>query len=103
MEILYGERGSGKTTELIRMSNERWIYIVCVNRQRVDNIVKMAEKMGLEIPYPICIAELPLKSPHIKEILIDDLEDLLWCITGKKINTVTTSSDIMILNNNKNK
>lgn len=77
MYILVGNRRSGKTSELIRLSHDKWQYIVCKDGQRVDNIVRLADKMNLDIPYPITIRELPLRSKYIKSVLVDDLEDVL--------------------------
>ena len=59
--IIIGGRGSGRTTELIRMSAENNIYIVCLDRRRALNIAAMAREMGLIIPFPITVEELPIK------------------------------------------
>lgn len=55
MKIISKERRSGKTTELIKISNKEWIYIVCADRNRVENIMALARKMNLDIPYPITV------------------------------------------------
>jgi|GEM_PF-3574916 len=76
MKIIRADRGAGKTTELIRKSNKEWKYIVCVDKSRADNIVNMAMRMGLDIPYPITIRELPLKvGQRINSVLIDELDE----------------------------
>lgn len=94
MIILSAVRGKGKTTELIRIANKEWLYIICKDRQRVDVIVKKAEELGLDIPFPITAKELPLRSPHIKSVLVDDIEDVLEYIIQKKIDFATTSCEI---------
>ncbi|ACD24501.1 replicase [Clostridium botulinum] len=97
MKIIRANRGKGKTTELVKHSNKEWKYIICKDRQRVELIVKTSQKLGLDIPFPITVAELPLRSPFIKSVLIDDIEDVLQYLIGKKIDYITTSCDIEII------
>lgn len=95
MKILRADRGQGKTTELVKMSNKEWKYIVCRDTQRVDVIVKIANKLGLDIPYPITIKELPIRQgSYIKNVLIDDIEDVLKYIVGRGIDYATTSCEV---------
>lgn len=47
-----------KTTELVKISAETWKYIVCLDRQRLQNIVKVAEGLKLSIPFPITLDEI---------------------------------------------
>ena len=98
MKILLANRGKGKTTELIKLSNKEWKYIICSTKNRADNIIKMANKMNLDIPYPITFRELPIRSPYIKEVLVDDFEDLLIYLVGKPISIATTSCEIIDIN-----
>ena len=58
MKIIRADKGKGKTTELVKISNREWKYIVCRDTQRVDVIVETANKLGLDIPFPITIKEL---------------------------------------------
>ena len=102
MKILKANRREGKTTELVKLSNKEWKYIVCMNRQRVEVIVETARKLGLDIPFPITIKELPIRSPYIKSVLLDDLEDVIRYMIGKNIDIATTSCEIKEINN-KNK
>lgn len=80
MDIIYGESGTGKTTELIRKSHDTWTYIVTADRKRADYILKMARKMGKDIPNPIpweeCRGNM-FTGSFIRHILIDDADDLL--------------------------
>lgn len=99
MEILRLNKGEGKTTELIKLSNESWTYILCRDTQRVDNIVKRAGELNIDIPYPITIRELPLSSgSRINSLLIDDVEDVLEALLRKKVDMVTTSSEVIDIN-----
>lgn len=96
MKIIRGNRGQGKTTELVKISNREWKYIVCKDMQRVNVIVGTADKLALDIPYPITVRELPI-SPRsfIKSVLIDDIEDILPLLIGKGIEYITTSSEVL--------
>lgn len=94
MKILRANRGKGKTTELVKKSNEEWKYIICKDRQRVKVIIKTVENLRLDIPFPITVEELPLRSPYIKSVLIDDIEDVIEHIIRKRIDFATTSCGI---------
>ena len=95
MKIIRADRGQGKTTKLVKMSNKEWKYIVCKDTQRVDVIVDVATKLGLDIPYPITIRELPIsQGSYIKSVLIDDIEDVLQYIIGRRVDYATTSCEI---------
>ena len=95
MKIINLDRGQGKTTELVKISNKEWKYIVCKNQQRLDIIMDVAEKLGLDIPFPITIKELPLKSRFIESVLIDDIEDVLSTLIGKQVDVITTSGELL--------
>lgn len=94
MKIIKANRGQGKTTELVKLSNKDWKYIICKDQQRLEIITETADRLGLDIPFPITIRELPLRSPYIKSVLIDDVEDVLEFVVGKSIDFVTTSCEI---------
>ena len=95
MKILNLDRRKGKTTELIKLSNEKWLYIICLDRQRAEHISNMAMDMKLDIPFPITMRELPLRSNFIKEVLIDDMEDILSCLIQKPVLYATTSCEVV--------
>lgn len=98
MKIIRADRGQGKTTELVKMSNKEWKYIVCKNIQRVDVIVGIADKLGLDIPYPITVRELPVSQySYIESVLIDDIEDVLHLFIGRPVDYITTSCEIVSL------
>ena len=95
MKIIRADRRQGKTTKLVKMSNKEWKYIVCKDTQRVDVIVDVANKLGLDIPYPITIRELPIsQGSYIKSVLIDDIKDVLQYIIGRRVDYATTSCEI---------
>lgn len=89
MEIIFGERGAGKTTELIKQSSKDWIYILVANRSRAEYLFKQARDMGIDIPFPA--------TPHtdlhlVDKILIDEIEDVLHVLLDTSVIAVTTSS-----------
>lgn len=89
--IACGRRGCGKTTELIKLASVNQLYIVCASRQRVEHVAQLARELELNIPYPISVDELPLRSGFIKEVLVDDMEDVLSAIIRKPIKAASTS------------
>jgi hypothetical protein len=88
--MIGGKRNCGKTTEMIKTASENNLYIVCATRDRVRNVANMAKDMGLDIPYPISVEELPLRG-YTNEVLVDDVEDLLSRLIGKRIVGMSTS------------
>lgn len=93
MNIIMGKKGSGKTRELIRLSSKHQIYILVLNRARQKDLYQQAHDLGFQIPYPITLDDFmrdKLIGSHIKEILIDDLDDVLKNIFYPiQINTVS--------------
>ena len=92
MIVMTGRR-NGKTTDLIYVSAETGMYILCATREQVQHIAKMAKDLGKDIPYPICIEELPLKSRYIDKVLVDGAEDILERFIGKKIERMALNVD----------
>lgn len=91
--MIGGSRVCGKTTELIKKSSSDQLYIVCADRQRLKVITQMAKSMELEIPFPIIAEELPLRSPFIKKVLVDDVESVLYRLIQKPILMASTSME----------
>ena len=89
--IIGGRRVCGKTTQLIKKAHEEHLYIIFADQNRLRVITETAEKMGLDIPHPITARELPLRSKYIKEVLIDDLEAVLYKVIGRPILMMSTS------------
>lgn len=92
--IIGGRKACGKTTELIKKAAEEDLYIVCTNPRRATHIAEMARRMGLNIRFPITVMELPIKSPFIEKVLIDDIEDVLREVIGKPIAMMSTSMEM---------
>lgn len=89
--LIGGRRSCGKTTKLIKKANKERLYILCADTKRSQFITKMARDMELDIPFPITVRELPLRSPFINKVLVDDIEDVLTQIINKPILLASTS------------
>lgn len=83
-EIIYGEGGTGKTTELIKRSAESGIYIVVADRKRAEILVEQAEDMKLYIPFPVTLQEWLRSSNRFHGssirrdgLLIDDIDEVI--------------------------
>ena len=96
MDIIQFDKATGKTTRLIKEAQEKNLYIVWFNRQRADILYRMACDMGLYIKYPIVYDKIHSMSRtrFIKEVLVDDLEDILQLCIGLPIVTATTSCNV---------
>lgn len=94
MNILKMDRRKGKTKKLIKESHNKWLHIVCANKERAEYISAMARDMKISIPQPISVSNACIRSPFIEEVLVDDIEDVLYRIIGKRIVTATTSCKI---------
>ena len=81
--IIGGKRVCGKTTELIRVSNEVQIPIVVLDCHRKQYVKNRAKILNIDIPEPITIHDLMDCGKKVwngKGILVDDVEDILSCL-----------------------
>lgn len=95
------KRGDGKTTDLIKESAEKGLYIICCNRQRVQSIVQQAQKLGYNIPFPVTLEEIllsrshggrPFGLPYILskgKVLVDDVDDIMQELAGMPCAIIT--------------
>jgi len=80
MKKIIRPRQSGKTSELIRMSEQTQTYIVTPTMTRAKITAQMAQELGHNIPFPVSLAEYlrsGFRGTFIKHILIDDADDVL--------------------------
>ncbi|GAB3061960.1 hypothetical protein ACFOU0_06010 [Salinicoccus sesuvii] len=89
--IIGGGRNKGKTTELIKMSNKDWVYILCPDRGRARLVANMAEDMDLVIPYPLCVDDLPVRGTYIEELLVDEIEAVVYQIARANVKHASSS------------
>jgi hypothetical protein len=89
-------RNKGKTTELVKLAAEKWLYIVSIDRRSVENTAKIARELGLDIPFPITFEEFMQGRFHpsgIRGFLIDDVDMLLeYQARGVPIHAVTITA-----------
>lgn len=79
MKILFGSRQSGKTIEAIKIAAENSSYIVCNHQRECFHVAKIADEMGLKIPFPITTAEFIGGRFHglgVKSFVIDNADHL---------------------------
>lgn len=88
-KIIYGDRGSGKTSELIKMcSKDRYSLIVCHNRGLCDLVFKQAKKLGYNIPFPMTLSEFinrRYEGRFIDGIYFDEMETCLSALSGYEL------------------
>ncbi len=92
MQIIIKPKGEGKTVDLIKLSAASWNYIVCHNMGECRRIVSVANKIALDIPYPISYDEYLARRYYpdaIKGFLIDNVEMLLNHISLVPVNAIT--------------
>lgn len=93
--IAGGKRNCGKTTELIKLASVKHLYIVCASREKVRYVAQLAKDLEIDIPFPVSVDELPLRSGYIKEVLVDDIEEVLSYFIRKPIKCASTSMKMM--------
>ena len=88
MNIIIGNRGSGRTTELIRLCAEnKGTVIVASSLGSEKYIVDMAKRMGLDIPAPISFSEFcdgKARWQGYSGYYFDNLDASLRAIAGGK-------------------
>lgn len=80
MKKIIRPRQAGKSTELIRMSEESGAYIIVSSRARANFLFQLAHETGHKIPFPVTYREYEqsrFRGSFVRHILIDDADDLL--------------------------
>ena len=90
-----GKRKCGKTSKLVKLAHEGNLHIICVDHARVLNILSVAKELELDIPHPITVHELPLKTRYVHNVLVDDIEDVLGRLIGADIIMASTSKQLV--------
>lgn len=94
ISYIYTGRRNGKTLKLIEMSAETGTYILVSDHQRARNLFKYAQENGYNIPYPVTMSEMYRRqSPNTREVLVDDVEDILRKYFHAEIKAVTIDGD----------
>lgn len=102
MKIIMGDRRTGKTTELIKMSAETGAVIVTPTSQNKKYIFELAKERGLEIPPPITHYQfLERRGNCDKQLyLIDEAQCMIQNLMGGVVamSLDTTAADVIDLN-----
>lgn len=95
MEVIYRKRGRGKTIKLLqeciklnRIPNNL-TYILVSDRKRAIWLNDYAKRKGYLIPFPISVPEISsckMQGISIKNLLVDDVEDVLKAFAGNIFN-----------------
>lgn len=98
MRFLFKGRQKGKSTELVKISAEKNIPIICVNDIRKRNLLSIAEKHWITIPTPITVKDISIINKYWEKsesnnsaVLIDDAEEVFEMLLKRKIDTVAIS------------
>lgn len=91
MKRIIKERGTGKTYELVKLSAEKQIPILCMSK---EGVLDRAKELNVKIPQPISIWDYE-KGLHrgrdIESVLVDDSEYILQRLLEFKINALTVT------------
>lgn len=85
MTTIAGPRGSGKTTELIKLCAEKNAKgspaaILVVDKKRAEYVADLARVMEISIPHPVTLDEMKdgaFRGSFIERILVDDADNLM--------------------------
>lgn len=94
-DIIVGSRGSGKSTELIKMSAETGLYILTGTKSQAEYLFNQARELGLNIPFPVTWEDYVkgrLQGTYIQKdgVLIDEASHILSrALQGIPIKAVT--------------
>jgi hypothetical protein len=92
MEVYAKPRQRGKTTDLIKLAAEEFLYIVCIDRTEVRRVADEAREMGLDIPFPLTWHEFASGLYHghgIQGFVIDNLDLCIQQVTPAPIRAVS--------------
>ena len=94
MKVIYKGRGQGKTYDMIKLASENKGYILCGTVYQARYIYDLSKDMGLDIHFPITYSDLPLtKGQIIDNILIDNAEDFIEIMAGKKVSAISITDE----------
>ena len=94
MKVIYKGRGQGKTYDMIKLASENKGYILCSTVYQARYIYDLSKDMGLDIHFPITYSDLPLtKGQIIDNILIDNAEDFIEIMAGKKVSAISITDE----------
>ena len=91
MKVIAGDRRSGKTTELIKMSAESGKRIMCMGLDSARYVKQRAEDMGLDIPEPLSMFSTRLVEGE--QVLVDEAQHVIERATGCYVDAISVNAD----------
>jgi hypothetical protein len=82
VQVIARDRQLGKTTDLIRLAAQDWLYVVCPDRRQVQHVVRTARAMSLDIPFPLTWHEFTSGAHSGKGINGFVIDNLDHCVQG---------------------
>lgn len=73
MKLIIKDRGMGKTTQLIHISEATGYPIVAAYKTTIDNIKSTATKLGCKIPEPVLVSDIVTGKIRYDNILVDEV------------------------------
>lgn len=92
MEIIYGGRQTGKTTELVKLSSKNNIPIIVPTINERQHIINIAKDLELKIPQPLVYYKNIDISRH-NSVYVDNIETLLSAILEVHISGITINNN----------
>lgn len=98
MNIIFGERRSGKTTELIKQcAQDKYALIVAPNTHMCDCIFQQSKEMGYNIPQPITFRDFLHGKFYEHAVEKFYFDELIMCLEtvakGVAIESIVLPSD----------
>ena len=73
MKLIIKDRGMGKTTQLIHISEATGYPIVAAYKTTIGHIKSMAKKLGCNITEPVLISDVATGKTRYDNILVDEV------------------------------
>ncbi len=93
MEITYQPRRSGKTEQLLQRASKCNGYIVCMHANECSRMFRLAQKLNIDINFPITFSELLNKKLYhrgVRKVHIDNADAFIEHVSaGLDVQTIT--------------
>ena len=100
MKVIARPRQGGKTTDLVKLAAEEFLYVVCPDQAQVFYVARMARDMGLDIPVPLTwedFTEGTYNGRGVRGFVIDNLDMCIQQMTTVPVRAVSlTDADAPI-------